>query len=112
VPTAPTGSRAARRPPLYERPVNTYWHVVLPPCAADARPRPRRTGPFAGPLPILTAALLWGATGTAASLAPPDEGSAQDGRGTHSTAAGPCALPTRVVKATPATSSPAAHWPL
>ncbi|MFF7474107.1 EamA family transporter [Streptomyces sp. NPDC008092] len=38
--------------------------------AAAARPRPRRTGPFAGPLPILTAAVLWGTTGTAASLAP------------------------------------------
>ncbi|MER5794342.1 EamA family transporter [Streptomyces sp. NPDC001980] len=38
--------------------------------AAAARPRPRRTGPFAGPLPILTAAVLWGTTGTASSLAP------------------------------------------
>lgn len=38
--------------------------------------------------------------------------SRQDGSGTHSTAAGPCALPTRVVKATPAMNSPAAHWPL
>lgn len=38
--------------------------------AAAARPCPRRTGPFAGPLPILTAAVLWGTTGTAASLAP------------------------------------------
>ncbi|MBO1417866.1 EamA family transporter [Streptomyces sp. FH025] len=31
---------------------------------------PRRTGPLGGPLPILTAALLWGTTGTASSLAP------------------------------------------
>ncbi|MBW8795090.1 MAG: EamA family transporter [Streptomyces sp.] len=38
--------------------------------ATAARPRPRRTGPFAGPLPILTAAVLWGSTGTASSLAP------------------------------------------
>ncbi|MGY4980755.1 DMT family transporter [Streptomyces sp. 900105755] len=38
--------------------------------AAAARPRSRRTGPFAGPLPILTAAVLWGTTGTAGSLAP------------------------------------------
>ncbi|MFJ9565865.1 DMT family transporter [Streptomyces fuscichromogenes] len=37
---------------------------------AAARPRPRPAGPFAGPLPILTAAVLWGTTGTAASLAP------------------------------------------
>ncbi|MFG2959323.1 DMT family transporter [Streptomyces sp. NPDC048291] len=37
---------------------------------AAARPRPRRTGPLAGPLPILTAAVLWGTTGTAGSLAP------------------------------------------
>ncbi|MEU9413413.1 EamA family transporter [Streptomyces sp. NPDC048281] len=37
---------------------------------AAARPRRRRTGPFAGPLPILTAAVLWGTTGTASSLAP------------------------------------------
>ncbi|MEU6199654.1 EamA family transporter [Streptomyces sp. NPDC047061] len=38
--------------------------------AASARPRPRRSGPFAGPFPILAAAVLWGTTGTASSLAP------------------------------------------
>ncbi|WP_079179127.1 DMT family transporter [Streptomyces humi] len=38
--------------------------------AAAAAPRPRRTGPLAGPVPILTAAVLWGTTGTASSLAP------------------------------------------
>lgn len=31
---------------------------------------PRRTRPFDGPVPILAAALLWGTTGTASSLAP------------------------------------------
>ncbi|MGW2960998.1 DMT family transporter [Streptomyces sp. NPDC001220] len=35
-----------------------------------ARPRPRRAGALAGPVPILTAAVLWGTTGTASSLAP------------------------------------------
>ncbi|MER7751361.1 EamA family transporter [Kitasatospora sp. NPDC097643] len=41
--------------------------------SAPAHPTPRatpRTGPFNGPLPILAAALLWGTTGTASSLAP------------------------------------------
>ncbi|MEW1780365.1 EamA family transporter [Streptomyces sp. NPDC086777] len=38
--------------------------------AAAARPRPRRTGPLTGPLPILAAAVLWGTTGTAGSFAP------------------------------------------
>ncbi|MEU9449098.1 EamA family transporter [Streptomyces sp. NPDC048277] len=38
--------------------------------AARTRPRPRPAGPLAGPLPILTAAVLWGTTGTAGSLAP------------------------------------------
>jgi DME family drug/metabolite transporter len=38
--------------------------------AAHARPRPRPAGPLTGPLPILTAAVLWGTTGTASSLAP------------------------------------------
>ncbi|MEU2779696.1 EamA family transporter [Streptomyces sp. NPDC007162] len=38
--------------------------------AAAACPRPRPAGPFAGPPPILTAAVLWGTTGTASSLAP------------------------------------------
>jgi DME family drug/metabolite transporter len=38
--------------------------------ADPARPRPRNAGPFGGPLPILTAAVLWGTTGTAASFAP------------------------------------------
>lgn len=40
------------------------------------------------------------------------DGRGQDGAGAHSTAAGPGVLPTRVVKATPAMYSPAAHWPL
>ncbi|MEV7392958.1 MULTISPECIES: EamA family transporter [unclassified Streptomyces] len=38
--------------------------------ASPARPRPRTAGPLAGPLPILTAAVLWGTTGTVSSLAP------------------------------------------
>ncbi|MFF4119936.1 DMT family transporter [Streptomyces sp. NPDC001714] len=38
--------------------------------AADARSRSRHSGRFTGPLPILTAAVLWGTTGTAGSLAP------------------------------------------
>ncbi|MGW7546744.1 DMT family transporter [Streptomyces sp. NPDC054770] len=38
--------------------------------ADPAHPRPRNAGPFGGPLPILTAAVLWGTTGTAASFAP------------------------------------------
>ncbi|WP_306987055.1 DMT family transporter [Streptomyces canus] len=33
-------------------------------------PRPSRTGLLSGPAPILTAAVLWGTTGTASSLAP------------------------------------------
>lgn len=41
-------------------------------CPAAAGPRPTRAGRPAGPVPILTAAVLWGTTGTAASLAPAD----------------------------------------
>ena len=37
---------------------------------AASHPRPRHAGLLTGPLPILTAALLWGTTGTASSLAP------------------------------------------
>ncbi|MGW7425602.1 DMT family transporter [Streptomyces sp. NPDC054813] len=38
--------------------------------ATRALPRPRGAGVLAGPVPILTAAVLWGTTGTASSFAP------------------------------------------
>ena len=37
---------------------------------SSVRARPRGAGVLAGPLPILTAAVLWGTTGTASSLVP------------------------------------------
>ncbi len=37
---------------------------------SPARPETRRTGLISGPVPILAAAVLWGTTGTASSLAP------------------------------------------
>ncbi|MFE2099220.1 EamA family transporter [Streptomyces sp. NPDC059468] len=43
---------------------------LTPARPATAGSRPSRAGLLAGPAPILTSALLWGTTGTAASLAP------------------------------------------
>ncbi|MFJ8157282.1 DMT family transporter [Streptomyces sp. NPDC094468] len=40
------------------------------PRAGRTRARPRPAAPLAGPVPILTAAVLWGTTGTAGSFAP------------------------------------------
>ncbi|MER8104529.1 EamA family transporter [Kitasatospora sp. NPDC094016] len=40
------------------------------PTRPTATPAARRAGPLGGPVPILVAALLWGTTGTASSLAP------------------------------------------
>ncbi|WP_371484076.1 DMT family transporter [Kitasatospora sp. NBC_00315] len=40
--------------------------------AATGRPRASQSGPRSGSLPILASAVLWGTTGTAASLAPAD----------------------------------------
>ncbi len=47
-------------------------HTSLPAStrSAPAKPRAHRTGIWSGPVPILTAAVLWGTTGTASSLAP------------------------------------------
>ncbi|WP_380283785.1 DMT family transporter [Kitasatospora purpeofusca] len=41
-----------------------------PSLSAPASAPARRPGPLAGPLPVLAAAVLWGTTGTAGSLAP------------------------------------------
>ncbi|WP_307072209.1 DMT family transporter [Streptomyces canus] len=43
---------------------------LSPARSATTGPRPSRTGLLSGPAPILTAAVLWGTTGTASSLAP------------------------------------------
>ncbi|MEU1518770.1 EamA family transporter [Streptomyces sp. NPDC005811] len=43
---------------------------LTPARPSDAGPRPSRTALLGGPAPILLAAVLWGTTGTAASLAP------------------------------------------
>ncbi|WP_330349006.1 EamA family transporter [Streptomyces sp. NBC_00582] len=46
---------------------------LTPARASDAAPRPSRTaGLLSGPAPILIAAVMWGTTGTAGSLAPAD----------------------------------------
>lgn len=43
---------------------------LIPARPAASGPRPARAGLLGGPAPILAAALLWGTTGTASSLAP------------------------------------------
>ncbi|WP_079079315.1 DMT family transporter [Streptomyces sp. DSM 15324] len=45
---------------------------LTPARPSGAGPRPSRTALLGGPAPILLAAVLWGTTGTAASLAPAD----------------------------------------
>ncbi|MFE7559392.1 EamA family transporter [Kitasatospora sp. NPDC057500] len=46
--------------------------TATPVPAPASTPAPRRPGALAGPLPVLAAAVLWGTTGTAGSLAPAD----------------------------------------